>query len=179
MPDGYRFVLTGGPAVGKTSLANHLAGMGYPVVRESARDVIEEQQALGSKLVPWRDRPAFQMRVLEIQLEREGLASGEVIFCDRGIPDGIAYLRLDDYDDLPELIHHGAGRYNGVFLIEPLDQYVPDNIRFEDVKTAQRVHELINEVYVELGYQPVKVPVLPLAERAEWLLERVNEFTRI
>ncbi|MDP6359601.1 MAG: AAA family ATPase, partial [Planctomycetota bacterium] len=41
------YVLTGGPAVGKTTLIEHLAANGHTTIRESARDVIEEQKRLG------------------------------------------------------------------------------------------------------------------------------------
>jgi predicted ATPase len=49
------FVVTGGPAVGKTTLITALTRLGYTTVRESARDIIIAEQALDSLVLPWRE----------------------------------------------------------------------------------------------------------------------------
>lgn len=46
------FVVTGGPAVGKTTLITALTRLGYTTVRESARDIIIAEQALDSLVLP-------------------------------------------------------------------------------------------------------------------------------
>ncbi|MBI2194593.1 MAG: ATP-binding protein [Planctomycetes bacterium] len=169
-----RFVLTGGPGVGKTALLEHLAARGYTVVRETARDLIEEQKALNSTVLPWRDATAFQKRVLEIQLDKESMASGQVVFLDRGVPDGMAYLLLYGLAVLPELVEHGRGRYTGVFLLEPLAGYQKDTVRREDARTARRIQELLEKAYRDLGYEPVRVPPLSVEERAQLVLAAIS-----
>jgi predicted ATPase len=162
--------------VGKTSVLEVLAAAGYPVVRETARDVIEEQQALDSEILPWRDKPAFQRRVLEIQLAREASVAGSPVFLDRGIPDGIAYLRLDGLPVFPELLRYSKGRYTGVFLLEAATGYQKDAVRFEDEETARRIHSLVEETYRSLGYRIVTVPAMPIGERVAMILAEVERW---
>jgi len=173
MSESARFVLTGGPSVGKTSVIEELAARGYAVVRETARDVIEEQKARDSEVLPWRDKPAFQRRVLQIQLDREAAVSGSPVFLDRGVPDGIAYLLLDDLPVFPALLESARGRYTGVFLLEPPVPYRQDAVRFEDEETAQRIHDLVIRTYRDLGYTTVTVPPRSVAERASLVLDLV------
>ncbi len=151
--------------------------MGYATVREVARDVISEQMALDSQLLPWRDRPAFQRRVLQVQLQREAAVADRVAFLDRGIPDGIAYLSVGGYELFPELPEQSHGRYAGVFLLEPVTGYEPDDVRTEDAVTARALHRELGAVYRELGYEVVKVPAMPVPDRARFVVQCVDTRT--
>ncbi|MDP6117052.1 MAG: ATP-binding protein [Planctomycetota bacterium] len=172
------YVLTGGPAVGKTTLIEHLAANGHTTIRESARDVIEEQKRLGSDKLPWLDRPGFQLLVLTRQLEREEAAKGKVAFLDRGIPDGIAYLKEGGYEPLTELLDHARGRYRKAFLLEPIGDYQKDSVRYEDENIAREMHRFIEETYTELGYELVKIPAASVEERAEMLLRATQSSSK-
>jgi predicted ATPase len=159
--------------VGKTALLEHLGSMGFATVREAARDVIHEQLLLDSDVLPWRDQSMFQRHVLELQLKRESLAEGPVIFMDRGIPDGIAYLRAYNHSVFREMLAHARDRYDGVFLVEPHGEYVDDAERREDPEEAIMLHGVIQATYRDLGYEVVNVPSMPVARRSEFVLERV------
>ena len=167
------FALTGGPGVGKTALLDHLGSLGFTTVREAARDVIHEQLQLDSEVLPWRDQSAFQRHVLELQLRRESVADGPVIFMDRGIPDGIAYLRAYNHSVFRDMLVHARGRYEGVFLIAPHGEYVDDAERREDPEEAQMLHGVIEATYRDLGSELINVPSMPVAQRSEFVLKRV------
>jgi predicted ATPase len=96
------------------------------------------------------------------------------VFTDRGVHDGLAYLRLDGCPELPELRDIPGGRYSGVFLLSPLAGYETDSARLEDPETARRVHHLIEEVYGELGYRLIPIPPAPVDLRARRVLEHVG-----
>ena len=172
-PDRRCFALTGGPGVGKTALLDHLASMGFVTVREAARDVIHEQLLLDSDVLPWRDQSSFQRHVLGLQLRRESVADGPVVFMDRGIPDGIAYLRAYNHSVFRDMLVHARDRYDGVFMVEPHGEYVDDAERREDPEEAQMLHGVIEATYRDLGYDLVSVPSMPVAQRSEFVLERV------
>jgi predicted ATPase len=171
------FALTGGPGVGKTALLDHLGSMGFATVREAARDVIQEQLQLDSDILPWRDQPAFQRHVLDLQLEREDAADGPVVFMDRGIPDGIAYLKAYRLSVFRMMLENARDRYDGVFLIEPHGEYLDDAERREDAEEALMLHGVLKETYRDLGYELISVPSMSVAHRSKFVIERIENMT--
>jgi predicted ATPase len=45
-----------------------------------------------------------------------------------------------------------------------------DSVRSEDAETAAQIERLIEEAYTDLGYTIVRVPVVAVAERADFVL---------
>ena len=65
----HRFIVTGAPGSGKTSILAALRDRGYTVVAEAATDVIAAEQAGGDD-EPWT-RPAFIDKIVELQRARQ------------------------------------------------------------------------------------------------------------
>jgi predicted ATPase len=88
-----KYVLTGGPGTGKSSIILSLEAKGEYVIREGAEDYIRLRQAAGAK-TPWTE-PDFQDRILDLQLQREArVPKGATrVFIDRGVADGLAYAK--------------------------------------------------------------------------------------
>lgn len=166
-----KIVITGGPSSGKTSLIRELERRRLATVPEAATILIKE-----GRFHPLKDPLSFQREVLKLQLKLEGEAErrgAPVLFCDRGVYDGIAYLRF--YNLPPELIPFPKGRrYDLVFYLEQLP-YVKDEVRFETPEEAARIARLIKAVYEELGYDPIPVPPLPIEERADLVVKLTSE----
>src|SRR5262249_13880543 len=84
-----RFILTGGPGVGKTTTLLELEGLGYPCVGESARAIISERLRKG---MPPRPNPvAFSLEILSYDLLKYDScpAGAQSVFFDRGIVDAL------------------------------------------------------------------------------------------
>lgn len=158
-----KYVITGGPGAGKTTTLNELRNMGYQVVPEAARMIIEH--GWGD---PRRDLAAFQKKVVALQLSLEQMVD-DAAFCDRGLPDIIAYSRLGSIEPI-ELPKH---RYAGVFLIDPVP-FQNDSVRWESKEQARIIHDEIERAYLELNYKIVKVPVLSPKERAEFIVKKLR-----
>lgn len=156
-------MITGGPGAGKTTTLNELRNMGYQVVPEAARMIIEH--GWGD---PRRDLAAFQKKVVALQLSLEQMVD-DAAFCDRGLPDIIAYSRLGSIEPI-ELPKH---RYAGVFLIDPVP-FQNDSVRWESKEQARIIHDEIERAYLELNYKIVKVPVLSPKERAEFIVKKLR-----
>jgi predicted ATPase len=60
-------------------------------------------------------------------------------------------------------------RYSRVFLFEPIE-FTKDPVRSEDTQAAARIERLIEEAYGELGYTVVRVPVMPIPARTDFVL---------
>lgn len=169
-------VITGAPCSGKTTLINLLAGVGFRVVPEAGREYVEREIARGRTLEEIRaDDIAFDRVIKALQLETErGLRPEHTLFLDRGLPDCLAFFRLAGLDlneILSECFHH---RYASVFVLDrfPTQQ---DCARIEDELTAEYLDEWHARDYTSLGYDVIRVPVLPPEARLEFVLERLNQ----
>ena len=169
------YVITGGPSSGKTTMVDRLRQIGYRTTIEHARHYIDLQQIGGRSASETRSRQLeFQRNVLTMQLEQEAtLDPDETVFLDRALPDSLAYYRFLDLRPDPELLDAlGRVSYRKVFILDLLP-LVPDYARTEDAAAQQRIHDLIIEVYEGLSAPVVRVPVLPLAERVDFVLARL------
>jgi predicted ATPase len=170
-------VITGAPSCGKTTLIDQLAAMGFRTVAEVARQYIERQVAQGRTVAEIRREGAsLQRRLMRLQQRREeALPAREVVFLDRGLPDCLAFLRLhgaDPNDLLHACFHY---RYAQVFLLAPL-AFRRDGTRLEsDAEIAAYLDQWHDRDYRALGYEVVRVPVVPPEERLAFVLERAGE----
>jgi predicted ATPase len=169
------YVLTGAPSSGKSTLAEELSGRGYRIVHEAAREVIEKYLAQGRTLEQIRgDATSFQTEVLRQKVRTEAeLPRNEVVFLDRGIPDSIAYYAVENVQENDEL--HVAVRnskYRKVFILDLISQenFVRDDARSEQWENALALDIALEEAYKSLGYDVVRVPVVPVTERAKFVL---------
>lgn len=173
-----KYVLTGGPGTGKSSIILHLEMKGEHVVRESAEDYIKLRQAQGYK-EPWTEKD-FQDKILELQLQREKRVPKNIgrVFIDRGILDGLAYYQIagkEPSDKMTESLKEFENRYDKVFLIENLGACEKNEIRREDLEESVKIAEKQLENYTDYGYKVKKVPSLTVKERVEMILKEEKE----
>jgi predicted ATPase len=181
-------VITGGPGSGKTSVVDHLASLGYPTVPEAAIQLIDElnrERGLAGQ-VAWRKQhqAEFSRRVMARQVALEGackIPEGTIGFCDRGRPDVLAYAELAGHDldsEMRRLVE--CHRYLGVFLLDTLSRFPdrPETGRTSDRERSLRLAERLEATYRSLGYEPVRVPERPVAERAGLVLLALSARSR-
>ena len=79
--DTRRFIFTGTPGSGKTSVIRELEKLGHAVIHEAATDVISQEQAKGIEK-PWEE-PEFVDQITLMQKKRQMNAAGDLQFYDR------------------------------------------------------------------------------------------------
>ncbi|MFD5318159.1 AAA family ATPase [Streptomyces sp. NPDC127098] len=166
-----RYVLTGTPGAGKTSILRGLAELGHSVVEEAATAVIARAHTRGED-EPWR-RPFFLDEIVALQRRRQLAAptTGTVQVYDRSPVCTLAlatHLGLPVPRALRAELHRIAAEEvyeRRVFFVRNLGFCEPTparRISFEDSLAFERIHE---QTYRDLGYELVEVPAADLARR--------------
>jgi predicted ATPase len=175
-----RYILTGTPGCGKTSIIRSLEVAGYAVVEEAATDIIALQGAQGIA-EPWTHR-AFIDDIINLQKQRQMRvpALSGVQFYDRsplctyalsvwlGFP-----ISLTLADEM-ERIEKEQIYQKQVFFIENLGFCEPSaarKITFEDSLKFERVHE---ETYNSFGYECIRVAPQELSARVAQIRRYVS-----
>ncbi|MDH6531909.1 putative ATPase [Aurantimicrobium minutum] len=169
------YVISGGPSSGKSTTIGLLRERGYHVTDEQARAIIEEEMAKGRPLEEIRgDAHEFQQEILKRQLATESsLDPNEIVFLDRGIPDGLAYAHFLQIEEDAEI--HAASeraRYRRVFILDLLTLH-DDGSRIEDTHTQEQIQDFLVATYEAMSFDVVRVPVLSAEERVAFILERL------
>ena len=167
-----RFILTGAPGSGKTTILRQLEHDGFGVVEEAATDVIALEQALGAA-EPW-SHPSFIDSIAKLQRQRQIRAScqpDEVQFHDRSavctaalahyLGHGISGMLSRELERIrTELIYQRR-----VFFIRNLGFVAPTEARrisFEETLRFERVHE---KTYRDFGFELVSIEPGSLTDR--------------
>lgn len=175
-----RYILTGTPGCGKTSIINELEKKDLVVVAEAATDIIAHDQKQGIQ-EPWK-HPKFIDDIVDLQRERQlALASeSKNQFYDRSPICTYAlaqYLNFTPSDALMEeieRIQENAIYQKQVFFIENLGFCSPTEARtisFEEALIFEKIHE---EAYIKFGYECIKIPPMILSDRVKAILDFVG-----
>lgn len=170
-----RYILTGAPGAGKTTVAHALRARGHHVVDEAATDVIAES----SHERAW-ELPEFVDLVVHRQHRRQRAAGdAPVQLYDRSPLCTLALARYSGREVTAALaaelrrIERERVYQRLVFLIQPIGFVTPTAARRIDYRQSlvfARIHE---EVYREHGYDLLEIPPGTVEDRATMVEERL------
>ena len=159
-----RYVLTGAPGAGKTTLADALRLRGHCVVPEAATDVVARFQAAGI------DDPEhagqFIAEILRVQRDRAAGVPDAVQIHDRSPVCTVALARWLGHPE-PEIDDSLFAR--DVFLVQPLGFLTPTAVRRISYPDSLRFAAVHADVYRERGFTLIEVPPGPVRERVAFL----------
>ena len=173
-----RYILTGTPGSGKTSILHELKRQGYAVVEEAATDVNARELGLGNP-EPWL-QPDFIDSIVRLQKQRQLEAAtlpDELQWYDRSPMCTLALSRYLGYPASASLVEEierieREGIYHRrVFFIEHLGFCQPTEVRkitFEESLVFEKIHE---ETYTSLGYDLLKIAPEALSERVHCIIK--------
>lgn len=171
-----RFIITGPPGAGKTSIIRQLELDGFSVVEEAATDIIAAAHTQGRTEV-WRD-PSFIDAIARLQRDRQIRAShqpDDIQFHDRSIICTTALAVYLGYSFSPfleselERVRKEAIYQPQVFFVRNLGFITPTEARritFEETLRFEKIHE---ETYGEFGFDLLPVHPGSLAERVSFI----------
>ncbi|MDQ2907044.1 MAG: AAA family ATPase [Chloroflexota bacterium] len=180
-----RYILTGTPGSGKTSIIHVLKSQGYAVVEEAATDVIALEQ-MNDNPEPWM-QPDFIDKIVRLQKRRQIKTSTypyERQFYDRSPICTYALSRYLGYPPSACLLEEmdRIERENiyqrQVFFIENLGFCQPTGARkisFEESLIFEKIHV---ETYNSSGYDCIKIPPNALAARVHSITDRLMHMSK-
>lgn len=176
-----RFILTGTPGAGKTSILQRLHDLGYATVGEAATAVITHEQARG-RPEPW-NRDDFIDKIIALQQHRQThtpASEAGIQFHDRSPVCTHALSVYQGREPTPAL-HAELERIAGqriykrqVFFICNLGFCEPTaarRISFEQSLVFERIHR---DSYKSHGYQLIDIPAGPVDDRVSAIIEAVS-----
>jgi predicted ATPase len=170
-----RIVVTGGTHSGKSTLVRQMSKRGWETIDEAALFVINKHvAALGNEgFKSWMDAnySSFQNQIFARQreLERRYKPLSGVLFMDRSGVDSIAYLRSRNLPPPDAMLAYAKqSAFSHVFLFDTLHSFAAtyaDSIAMRDC---------LLDTYRSYGYEPIRVPELPLLQRCDFVLQQIR-----
>lgn len=169
----HKYVITGGPGGGKTTLLNALAASGYCVMPESARQIIKQRLAAGLSRRPEPVTFARQILSADIKTYQDASSRDYPVFFDRGIPDALCMLAAQNAltsDEIKKYMQEFAYSKT-VFVLPPWSEiYTTDTERDQTFEESIAVFETMKAWYSQWGYETLEVPRGSINERLSYIL---------
>jgi predicted ATPase len=172
-----KYIITGAPGTGKTTIINALIKKGYSCAEEISRELIAEQLSIGGDILPWKNQIAFENHIANLRKEQYlNCSEKENYFFDRSSIDCIAYLKVNKLEitnEISQIIKECI--FNKQVFITPLweEIYINDGERIEDIKSALNIENSIIKTYKSLGYNLITVPKLSVKERVNFIISKI------
>jgi len=151
-----RFVLTGGPGVGKSSVITLLQSQGHQTITEAYATMQKEVKLLFNNQVELR------RKLMSWQQKSESLLDpSKPAFLDRGVHDIIFfadYFNIEIPQDLRDQTKKHA--YDLIFFLEPLPEqyYQQSAMRGETREMSLKIHQFLYDVYKTTDMPVILVP---------------------
>ncbi|MDQ2085923.1 ATP-binding protein [Herbivorax sp. ANBcel31] len=170
-------VITGSPRSGKTKIIERLSFLGYKTCPEILRIYIDNELSKGRSMQSITSNgQELEKNIFYEKLSAEkNFNRRDTIFFDRSIIDSIAFARLYKRD-MPDLLRNSKlkFRYSKIFLLEPLNFYDKDYLTMESEEESKELNEHLIKAYSELEYDIIRVPIMPIEKRVNFILNNVN-----
>lgn len=175
-----RFILTGAPGAGKTTILRALQDLGYPIVDEAATAVIDQKQAEGIAR-PW-EQAEFIDAIMNLQWQRlnASLDSGRPVeFHDRSIIDTyVLALHLGfplsrAAEGLVDRVIRDGVYQKQVFFVDDLGFIVKTAARQISYEEALKFGALHKQIYGELGFDCIPIPAQAAYDRAQLIITQI------
>jgi len=176
-----KFIISGPPGSGKTTLINALIENGTQCINEVARDIIILEQESNRDGTPWENIERFSQLVFRetlIRLESQK----DSLFCDRSLIDSIAYLEFNNKEVFNELKTFEFKKFyhNTIFFAMPWEEiYVKDKQRPQEFSESIELSKKLIETYAKFGYTIEFIPFIPVTLRVDFILNKLKKLCEI
>lgn len=160
-----RFVISGSPCSGKTTIINELAQRGFFTT-----------PGIGRIAKRYNYCQNFNS-LIELAFDLESLIPKgiDIVFSCGGLPDSIAYLKA--YGKQATNEHYEFCRrikYDKVFILSMIPNYFQDEFRDQSYELAMNIGKECENVYSYLGYETIYIPFMSIDDRVDRILSCIK-----
>lgn len=151
-----RIIILGETSSGKSTIIDKLKEKNYNVVTEVPRVILDLRKDFP---INPEEIETKQKLMYDLQLHFEKIAQGQVFF-ERGLPCIAAFSQYY-IGYFPKWFDNSIcpNRYDKIFVLESLQNFVPDGTRIEkDENEARIIHGIVENFYNKFGYGLTRVP---------------------
>lgn len=174
-----RIVISGCSGGGKSALLAELGMRGVTVFLEPGRMVVEAELGSGGTNLPWENELGFAERVIAIAIDQWTAAQSDICFYDLSLLDAVTWFERRK-QVVPPVVAKLVDQYHYyktvVFAPPWQDIFASDAARRHTFEDALAEYHALSLSYPAKGYDLVILPKTGIAERADWLLDRVKEW---
>ena len=178
-------LITGCSGGGKSTLIEELGRRGHAVVPEPGRRIVREEQGraspMSSRALPWINLGAFAMRALTMARQdmdeaRAGVgAPNGHVFFDRGLVDAAVAIEQAGGGPADETLRTTPRYDRLVFVAPPWPEiFANDPERRHGLEAAVEEFRRLRAALARLGYAAIELPRTSVADRARFVLERLD-----
>lgn len=175
-----KFIITGAPGTGKTSIILEMKKRGYQYVDEISREIIKDQINSNGDIVPWINLKLFSEKVLLQREKQFKNTNRNTYFFDRGLIDTLAYMKIGGLEIEKKYIKMcNKYRYNVNVFYTPIweEIYQKDNERKENIELAKKIEKSLINTYKFFGYFLIPIPKLEVEKRVDFILSFIKKIT--
>ena len=165
-----RFIITGGPASGKSSIIKCFQQLGYQCFDEVSRKIIQKKNIQTSAKNFDFESTVFQER------KAQYLSATKMHFYDRSMLDGLAYMKLQNIPIRQQMLTDlKTHRYESKVFIAPVwkEIYHQDAERLESFEEAIAIDKSLRKIYQSFGYELVEIPLSSVEDRVKFILSQI------
>jgi len=172
-----KYIITGAPGSGKTTLINALAEQ-FICMPEVSRKVIVQEQLRGTKGTPWEDLERFATLVYEAFVQLLN-SSPQACFTDRSILDLLSYLRVAG-KAIPRNIEAFPYRekfHEHVFFAPTWREiYHEDEQRLQSFDFCVELEKALLRDYRQKGFKLLMLSKVSVSKRLNFVTKNINGF---
>ncbi|NQX85834.1 MAG: AAA family ATPase [Flavobacteriaceae bacterium] len=172
-----RYIITGAPSTGKTTLINSLQENGHTVFEEVSRRIIISEQQKNSNKTPWEDVFGFTKLVYQQTIKELHTPILQHAFVDRGLADNIAYLQLKKQPVSDEFLDFDYQKfYHKTVFFCPIweEIYTKDKQRLQSFEEAKKLQKLLLNTYQNLGFRILEIPKTNVLKRLQFIVTTIK-----